>query len=172
MLWVSTPLFISMVLHFSRHFSTLCRADTSAEIASSTQLHSFLLGAVEEPPVTLNLAVFLHLPCIPISTSVTTSVWPVLSCNVETWAVTWGHVGLLVLPWPCKCRRVSLFLESMAYIWFSFHYFRCQLEGICLLPSATTKCPTCLEKLNTRDLEKSLDARCRLNCVWPSEEKH
>lgn len=145
----------------------------SAEVALSTQHHSFLVDATEEPPVTLNLAVFPHLPCILISTSVTTSVWPVFSCYVVTWAVTWGYMGSLILPMPCKCRRVGLFPENMVYIWFSFHYFICQLEGLCLFPSVTaSKQLTCLEKLNTRDLEKSLDARRMLNRVWPSVEKH
>lgn len=127
----------SMHMEKCRHFSIPCCADVSAEVALSTQHHLFLVDATEEPPVTLNLAVFPHLPCIPISTSVTTSVWPVFSSCEETWAVTWGYVGSLVLPWPCKCRRLSLFPESMVYIWFSFHYFRCQLEGLCLFPSVT-----------------------------------
>lgn len=160
----------SVYFHDVSSLQTLFQPVPCRHVGRGCSQCPFLVGAKEEPPVTLNLAAVPCFPCVPISKSVTTSVWPVLLCYVETCAVTWGHVGSLVL--PCKCRRVSLFLEGMVYIWFSFHYFRCPLEGLWLLLLATaSKYPTCLEEHNTRDLEKCLDARCTLNCVWPSEVK-
>lgn len=74
MLRVPVPLFTSTVPRPCRRFSTRCHAGASAEVALSAQLSSSLTGATEEPPVALNLAAFPRLPCIPISTSVTTSV--------------------------------------------------------------------------------------------------